>query len=100
MPASDSVGVHDHQSARPRGPGGTKRDPECAVDIVERRARPLLLERRHLLPERQVLHNQIGPATTDCSDHTGAERDEEDENTKNGGRVCLFRSVISSELPL
>ena len=58
----------------------------------------LLLERRHLLPQGQVFNHEGGPAPH-RPDRTGAERDEEDENTEPGGGVCPF-PVISSGDPL
>ena len=54
MPAGNGVGVDDRQAACPRGPRGAKCDPERSVHVVECRARPFLLERRHLLPESKV----------------------------------------------
>ena len=65
MPAGNGVGVDDHQAACPRGPLGAECDPERSVNVVERRARPFLLERRHLLPKSEILHHQLGLATTD-----------------------------------
>ena len=83
MPPDNGIGVDDDQAARPRGPRASQRDPEGPIDIVERWPRPLLLERRHLLPKSEIFYHKVGSAPTDHSDHAGAERDEEDENTKH-----------------
>ncbi len=46
------------------------------------------LERRNLLPQVKVFNHKIGSAPTHRPDRTGAEGDEEDENTEHS-RACL-----------
>jgi len=69
MPASNSVGVDDHQAARP--------------------CRPRAFERCHL-PQSQVFNHEVGSTPTHRPDRTGAERDDEYENMEHSGRVWLF----------
>ena len=96
IPTGNGVSVDDDQTTGPRRPGGPERDPECSTDVVKQRARALFLQRSHLLSQSQVFDHKVGSAPAHRPDRARAERDEEDENTKHGGGVCLFRSLISS----
>jgi hypothetical protein len=47
---------------------GAQCNPESAVGVIERRPGPFLLECGNLLPEHEVLDDQIVAGTTDGSD--------------------------------
>ena len=87
IPPGDRVGVHDNEPARPRWPRASERNPECSVRVLERWPGALLLQRRKLLPQGQVFNHEVGAAPTHRPDRTGAERDEEDEDTEHGGEM-------------
>jgi len=63
------------------------------MDICLRR---VVGKRRNLLPQSKVFDHKIGSAPTHRPDRTGAERDEEDENTEHSGRVWPSFSLNSS----
>ncbi len=90
MPASNSVGVDDHQAARPCRPRAPQRDPECSVRVIERWPGSLLFERCHLLPQSQVFNHEVGSPPTHRPDRPGTERDDEYENMEHSGGVWLF----------
>ena len=73
MPPRDRVGVDDDQAARPRRPRASERDPEAPVGVSEEWTRPLLLERHHLLPQREVFHHEVGSAPTERAQRASTE---------------------------
>ena len=96
VPSHDGVGVDDDQAARPRRPRGSKRDPECPVDVVQRWAGALFLQRRHLLTQSEVFDHEVGSTTTHHPQRSGAKRDEENEYTEHGGGVSPSSARNSS----
>ena len=60
MPTGYGVRVDDEQAARPHGPRTSKGNPESPFRVVERWAWALFLQRRHLLPQSDVLQHQVG----------------------------------------
>ena len=62
MPTGYGVRVDDEQAARPHGPRTSKGNPESPFRVVERWAWALFLQRRHLLPQSDVLQHQVGAA--------------------------------------
>ncbi len=85
IPPRDRVRVDDDETTGPRRSGGPERDPESPIDVVDMRARAILLQRHHLLPKSQVFDHEVGAPPTHRPDSTGAERDEEDEYTEHSG---------------
>jgi len=59
--------------------------PEGSIDVFERWARALFLQRRHLLLQSEAFDHEVGPAPTHRPQRTGAERDDENEYTEHGG---------------
>ena len=57
MPTGYGVRVDDEQAARPHGPRTSKGNPESPFRVVERWAWALFLQRRHLLPQSDVLQH-------------------------------------------
>ena len=57
-PLRDRIRINDDQATRPPWPEGPQCHPEGAVNIVERRAWPLALERTYLLTEGKILGQQ------------------------------------------
>ena len=55
MPTGHGVRVDDEQAARPHGPRTSKGNPESPFRVFERWAWALFLQRRHLLPQSNVL---------------------------------------------
>ena len=88
LPPSDRIGVNDNQAACPCRPRAPQRDPERSVRVIERRPGPFLVERCHLLPQNEVFNHEVGAPPTHRADRTGAERDEEYENTEHGAAEC------------
>ncbi len=66
------VRVDDEQAARPHGPRTSKGNPESPFRVVERWAWALFLQRRHLLPQSDVLQHQVGAAPTHRPNGTDA----------------------------
>ena len=66
------VRVDDEQAARPRGPRTSKSNPESPFRVFERWAWALFLQRRHLLPQSDVLQHQVGAAPTHRPNDTDA----------------------------
>ena len=64
MPTGHGVRVDDEQAARPHGPRTSKGNPESPFRVFERWAWALFLQRRHLLPQSNVLQHQVGAAPT------------------------------------
>ena len=60
MPTGHGVRVNDEQAARPHGPRTSKSNPESPFRVFERWAWALFLQRRHLLPQSDVLQHQVG----------------------------------------
>ena len=58
--------------ARPHGPRTSKGNPESPFRVVERWAWALFLQRRHLLPQSDVLQHQVGAAPTHRPNGTDA----------------------------
>ena len=84
MPPDDGVRLHEHQHVRPARPKPAQHDPESAVGGTDARRPPSRLERRELLPERQVLQCQVA-AKPEGRD----EGDERDPNDAEHGRWKL-----------
>ena len=72
MPTGYGVRVDDEQAARPHGPRTSKGNPESPFRVVERWAWALFLQRRHLLPQSDVLQHQVGAAPTHRPNGTDA----------------------------
>ena len=72
MPTGYGVRVDDEQAARPHGPRTSKGNPESPFRVVERWAWALFLQRRHLLPQSDVLQHQVSAAPTHRPNGTDA----------------------------
>ena len=73
-----------------------ERNPEGSIDVLERHTRTIFLQRRHLLPQSEVLDHKIGAPPTYRSQRTGADRDEEYKNTEHDGVILHSLVRISS----
>jgi hypothetical protein len=62
MPPRNGVGLDDDKAARPRWPRLTERHPEGSIDVLERWARALILQLRHLLSKREVFQYEVAAA--------------------------------------
>jgi len=60
---------------------------QSSIDVFQRWARALFLQRRHLLPQSEVFNYAVGSAPTHRPQRTGAESDEKDEYAEHGGGV-------------
>ena len=72
VPTGHGVRVDDEQAARPHGPRTSKSNPESPFRVVERWVRALFLQRRHLLPQSDVLQHQVGAVPTHRPNDTDA----------------------------
>ncbi len=72
MPTGYGVRVDDEQAARPHGPRTSKSNPESPFRVFKRWAWALFLQRRHLLPQSDVLQHQVGAAPTHRPNGTDA----------------------------
>ncbi len=98
VPLRHGVRLNDDQVARPPWPRGAQCHPEGTIGVIEWRPRPLPLECGNLLPERQVLGDQIAPGKAHGPDGTDAERDDEEEQADHGSEVCRAVLAISSRI--
>ncbi len=80
-------------------PCGAQGDLECAVEIIEHRPCSLLFQCSDLLPQRQILAQELLVRTQDGAQGMYAEGDEEGQQTEHGGRVCLSYPAITSPPP-
>jgi hypothetical protein len=73
-----------------------ERNREGSIDVLERHARTIFLQRRHLLPQSEVLDHKIGAPPTYRAQSAGADRDEENKDTEHDGGILHSLSRISS----
>jgi hypothetical protein len=59
MPLHDGFRLDEDEPSCPAAPNTSHRHPEGAVSVVELRPRPPALQRLHLLPQGEVLDNEI-----------------------------------------
>ena len=79
VPINHSLGFHDDQAAGPSRPPRAEGDPEAAVAVVEYRLWPLTREGRDLLPQGQVLEDQISPRPRQGANSQQHELDQEED---------------------
>ncbi len=63
MPADHGVGLDDHEMTLPWLPPSRKLRPEAPIGWDEGRPLPAAFEDRELLPQREVLQDQISTTT-------------------------------------
>ena len=73
-----------NEAVGPAAPRSSHRHPECAVGVIELRARSLLLQRLDLLFQGDVLENKIGPRPKSHSKPSDKESDEQEEKFGHG----------------
>ena len=71
-------------------PHSNRRRLYSLIGISRFKMRSLFLQRRDLLPQREVFDREVGAAPTHRPQRTCAERHEKDEYAKHGGGVSPF----------
>ena len=97
MPSGDRIGFDDDQPTGPPWLRLAKRHPEGSIDVLDRWARALFLQRGHLLPQCEGFDHEVGSPTTHRPQRTDAKRDEEDENTEHDAGVSPSLARNSSD---